>query len=117
MIAAPSDYVSIAIHDPRSKSQRKDSVQETAAIAHDFIRKFGRPSRSQVIEALIGFGFSDLEANQGLRHLEDNHEIFLIEDSGLLKILFYSNVLSSEFERQQKQLQDDWLRAREEEGA
>jgi hypothetical protein len=113
--------LSIAQNDIRQKKQpRPRSIRETAGTAYSIICKNNNgkrePPRWQIIQELKELGYSDLEANQGLRNLEDNHEIFLIEDSGLLKILLYRNILSSEFERQQKQLQDSWLRAREEGG-
>ena len=97
-----------------SKIQRERSVKQAAAIAHDLIRKIAQPYRSQIIQELIGLGFSEIEASQGLRSLEDNHEIFIVEDSGILKVLLYRNIISPEFEREQKQLQDRWLKAREE---
>ena len=114
MIGAASDYVSIAIHDPRSKSQRKDSVQETAAIVLDFIKKVQRPNRSQIIEELRKVGFSEIQATEGLRNLEDNHKIFLIEDSGVLKVILHRNI--SQYEREQSRFQESWIKAKQQEG-
>jgi hypothetical protein len=114
MIAAASNYVSIAIHDPRSKSQRKDSVQETATTAHDFIKKIQRPNRSEVVEELRKVGFSEIQATEGLRNLEDNHKIFLIEESAVLKVILNRNI--SQYEREQSRLQESWIKAKQQEG-
>jgi hypothetical protein len=66
--------------------------------------------RADLIEQLIKSGIvssSDLiQANEVLRWLEDNHEIFLVEDSGLVNVTTYRNI--SNFDRHQRQLQEQW---------
>ena len=48
-----------------------------------------------------------IQANELLRWLEDNHEIFLVEDSGLIKVITYRNI--SSFDRHQQKVQEQWL--------
>ena len=117
MTACAIKGLSVSKNDIRQKKQpRPRSIRETAGTAYSIICKNNngkrKPPRWQIIQELQELGFSEIEANQGLRNLEDNHKIFLIEESGLLKVLLYRNI--SEFERQQKQLQDAWLKAKEE---
>ena len=117
MTACAIKGLSVSKNDIRQKKQpRPRSIRETAGTAYSIICKNNngkrKPPRWQIIQELQELGFSEIEANQGLRNLDDNHKIFLIEESGLLKVLLYRNI--SEFERQQKQLQDAWLKAKEE---
>ena len=101
----------VALHHAEPKNQRKDLVKETSAIVVDLIKKISNPNRSEVIEALRGVGFSELEASQALRHLEDNGEIFIVEDSSFLKVIAHRD--TSPYEREQSKLQQAWIRARE----
>jgi hypothetical protein len=93
-----------------SKSQTKDRLKE---IAHALIKKTPSPNRSQIIQELQELGFSELESNQALRSLEDNHEIFVIEDSGFLKVSLNRDI--SPYEREISRFQESWLKARDQE--
>jgi hypothetical protein len=96
-----------------SVSQRKkpSSVKEIATIAHDYIIKTRPNSRSQIIDALTGFGFSEIQANEGLRSLEDNEEIFLEDSSCFLKVVLHQDV--SQYSQERSKLQQSWIEARE----
>jgi hypothetical protein len=81
--------------------------------------KSEKTNRAALVDELINSGLpssssssssSDddlIQANELLRWLEDNQEIFLVEDSGLINVITYRNI--SNFDRHQRQLQEEWL--------
>ena len=79
--------------------------------AQEIIRslKSEKTNRSDLIDEFKDSGIaSDLiQANEVLRWLEEYHEIFLVEDSGLVNVTTYRNI--SNFDRHQRQLQEQWL--------
>ena len=69
-----------------TKNQKEDRLKETAGIAYAVIRdEIANPNRSQIIQELKELGFTELEASEALRHLEDTREIF-VEDSSCLNV-------------------------------
>ena len=117
MIAATRNSLRVAAPRTEGESQRKDRVKENRAIVLGVIRNKNNssPSRWEIVHALKEQGFTELEATEALRGLEDNKEIFLEESGCSLKVILSESQVSSEFQRQQKQLKDSWLKARGEE--
>ena len=68
-----------------TQTKKVSSLKGIETIAHDFIRKNKSPTRSQIVQELQELGFSEIQANQALRELEDNGEIFIVEDSSVFE--------------------------------
>ena len=113
MLGTAGNSLSVSQFGARPKSQRKDSVKENATIATAFIRKIPCPNRSQIVDELRKVGFSEIEASQALGYLEDNEEIFIVEDSSFLKVIVHRDI--SQYEREQSRFQEAWIKAKQQE--
>ena len=51
--------------------------------------------------------YDPIQATEILRWLEDNQKIFQVENSGVIKVIHDRNI--SNFDRHQRQLQEEWL--------
>lgn len=118
MIPAPSNSLSVAVHQTEPENQKEHRVKENRAIVLGVIRNKNNnstPTRSEVVHELKEQGFTELQASEALRGLEDSREIFLEESGCFLKVILSESLVPSEFQRQQKLLQNAWLMSREQE--
>jgi hypothetical protein len=97
-----------------SINDKNHEMENLSYKALEVIRKnlvVGISTRADAIDELMKSGLvsSDdlIRANEWLRWLEDDHEIFPVEHSGLIMFTLQRNI--SSFDRHQRQLQEEWL--------